>query len=85
MRSAGLGLANQQPEGARPRPVRSRDFLGDVAKGGIAGAGVVEPVFRHGHRVSAAVPFTDEARARLQGKTRRGANAACGAQGFRQR
>ena len=60
-------------------------FLAIVAQGRIAGAGVVEPVLRHRHGVGAATPFADEARARLQAETWRGADPACGAQGLRQR
>ena len=63
----------------------TRDFLGDLGQGRITGAGVFEPVLRHGDRVGSAMPFADKTRAWFQVETRYGADTARGTQSLRQR
>src|SRR5262245_10321281 len=58
----------REPEETRTRPVRTGGLLGDLAQGRIARSSVLETVVRHRDNMSAAVPFANQTRARLQAR-----------------
>ena len=60
------------------------DLFGDFGERRIIRAGILESVFRHGDRVSAAMPFANQAGARLQAEAWIRGDPACGPEHFRQ-
>ena len=65
--------------------MRTGDLLGDLGKGRIARPSVFETVVCHRDNMSAAVPFANQTRARLQAKARRRGDPPRCPQGFRHR
>ena len=53
------------------------DLFGDFRERRIIRAGILESVFRHGDRVSAAMPFAHQPGARLQAETWIRSDSAC--------
>jgi len=61
------------------------DLFGDFRERRIRRAGILESVFRHGDRVSAAMPFAHQPGARLQAETWIRSDPARGPEHLRQR
>ena len=72
-------------EETRPRPVRARDFSGDLGQRRIVGTGVLETVLRHSDGLHTATPFADKTRPWLEAEAWSRADAASGPQRLCQR
>src|SRR5688572_25247444 len=59
-----------ETEEARTGPMGAGDLLGDFGEGRVARPGIFEAVVRHRDGMRAAMPFTHQPSARLQGKAR---------------